>query len=242
MRPASVMASIVTLSPGAALADAGISPDGLSPAEAARRLAEHGPNRIERLRRTPWPLRLLGEFFQFFSIILWIAAALAFIAELSSPGEGMARIGYSLVAVILISGLFSYWQEYRNEQTLAALAGLLPQEVKVVRANELVAIAAEQVVVGDIIVIEGGDSAPADCRLIEATDLRVNDAAITGESMPKVRTAAACEETPLLHARNVVLAGSSIVSGVGHGLVFATGAKSEFGRIARLTQTSTAGI
>jgi calcium-translocating P-type ATPase len=215
---------------------------GLSPEEAERRFRDHGPNRIEQLKRTSWPLRLLGEFFQFFSIILWIAAALAFVAELESPGEGMARIGGAIVAVILISGLFSFWQEYRNEQTMAAIAKLLPQDVKVFRADRLRLVPAERIVVGDAVVLEAGDSAPADMRLIEAVDFRINDAAITGESLPKARVAEVDENVPPLLARNVVLAGSLIVSGTACGRVFATGADTEFGKIAHLTQTSSAGV
>ena len=99
------MASIVVLQISEALDSLGSTLHGLSPDEAEKRLQEYGPNRIERKRRTSWPLRLLGEFFQFFSIILWIAAALAFAAEISSPGEGMGRIGYAIVLVIIISGL-----------------------------------------------------------------------------------------------------------------------------------------
>jgi sodium/potassium-transporting ATPase subunit alpha len=236
------MASIVVLPTSEALASLGSTHHGLSPEEAERRLQEYGPNRIERLRRTSWPLRLLGEFFQFFSIILWIAAALAFAAEVSSPGEGMARIGYAIILVILISGLFSFWQEYRNEQTLAALTKLLPQQVKVLRADRFYSISAERLVVGDIVLLEAGDSAPADCRLINAVEFRINNAVITGESLPKVRVSEPSADSPLLHGRNVVLAGSSVVSGSGRGVVFATGANTEFGRIAHLTQTSTAGI
>ena len=215
---------------------------GLSPDEAERRIREFGPNRIEQLRRASWSLRLFGEFFQFFSIILWIAAALAFVAELASPGEGMARIGCAIVIIILVSGLFSFWQEYRNEQTMTALAKLLPQEVTVFRADRFFLISAERLVVGDIILLEAGDSAPADLRLIEAVDFRINDAAITGESLPKTRVSGPSEDVPLSQARNVVLAGSSVVSGTARGLVFATGADTEFGKIAHLTQTSTAGI
>ncbi|MDE2378312.1 cation-transporting P-type ATPase [Bradyrhizobium sp.] len=225
-----------------ALAGLGSTRHGLSPAEADRRFRQFGPNRIEQLKRASWPLRLLGEFFQFFSIILWVAAALAFVAEISSPGEGMARIGCAIIIVILVSGLFSFWQEHRNEQTMAALARLLPQEVKVVREGKVFLLPAECLVVGDIVLLEAGDSAPADLRLVEAVDFRINDAAITGESLPKTRVSEPSQDVPLPQARNVVLAGSSVISGHGRGLVFATGARTEFGKIAHLTQTSTAGV
>jgi len=109
------------LSVEAALASLGTTANGLDAGEASRRLREFGPNQIHRVARTPTLVRLLREFVQFFSVILWAAAALAFIAEWSAPGEGMGRIGVALVACILVSGLFSFWQEHRVERTLNAL-------------------------------------------------------------------------------------------------------------------------
>jgi sodium/potassium-transporting ATPase subunit alpha len=110
------MAAIASLSVAEALVSAGSTSVGLSTREAARRLQSYGLNRVEKVARKPWPMRLLQEFSQLFSIILWFAAALAFLAEVMSPGEGMARIGYALIVVILMSGLFSFWQDYRNER------------------------------------------------------------------------------------------------------------------------------
>ncbi len=167
---------------------------------------------------------------------------LAFLAEQASPGEGMARIGYAIVIVILISGTFSFWQEYRNERTLGALQNLLPQQTKVLRDGTFFQLELEQLVIGDIILPGAGDNVPADCRLIEAFDVRVNDATITGEPLPKIRNADPCEEVHPLRSRNILLAGTWLVSGEGKAVVFATGGETEFGRIARLTQTSAAGV
>src|SRR3990172_2386853 len=86
------------------------TPNGLSAVEAARRLAELGPNRFEKVAGTPAWQRLIREFFQFFSVILWIAAALSFFAELNDPDQGMAQIGIAIIIVILVNGLFSFWQ------------------------------------------------------------------------------------------------------------------------------------
>ena len=158
---------------------------GLSSLEAQRRLREFGLNRVEELVRQHPLLRLLSQFIQFFSLILWAAAALAFFAEWRDPGQGMARLGFAIVAVILISGLFSFWQERRAEQTLAAMRALLPTQVKVLRQNKVVLLAAEQLVPGDIVMIEQGDHVPADCRLIEAFGVRADNATITGESLPR---------------------------------------------------------
>src|SRR5579872_3641113 len=101
------MGAIATLSTADALSSVGSAPLGLTSREAERRFRAFGPNRFERVRRRPWLLQLLREFAQFFSVILWVAAALAFLAEWSSPGDGMARIGYAIVIVILVSGVFS---------------------------------------------------------------------------------------------------------------------------------------
>jgi sodium/potassium-transporting ATPase subunit alpha len=218
------------------------TPDGLPTGEAVRRLIEYGPNRVEEISRAPAWLRLLKEFFQLFSVILWVAAALAFFAEWSTPGQGMARIGYTLVGVILISGLFSFWQEYRAERTLNALQKLLPREVSLLRGGSLARWAVDQLVPGDVALLEQGDIVPADCRLIEAFGLRVNNATVTGEAMPQARVAEPTEADDLIRSSNILLAGTSIVSGQGKALVFATGAGTEFGKIAHLTQTSGAAV
>ena len=118
------------LSVDEALEGVGSCSQGLSSVEALYRLRTFGPNRIETVARRHPALRLLAEFAQFFSLILWVAAALAFTADWYVPGQGMAQVGYAVVAVIVVSGLFSFWQEHRIEQTLAALQKLLPQNAR----------------------------------------------------------------------------------------------------------------
>lgn len=214
------------------------TPSGLTQAEATRRLGEFGTNEVKSAeRRSPW-LRLGQELTSFFSLILWMAAVLAFIGEWNDPGQGMARIGYALVTVILVSGVFSFWQERRVEQTLAALRNLLPQRCFAWRdgaaSHELVG----HLVPGDVVQLEPGDKVPADCRLIEAYGVRVNNAAVTGESAPQARDAAAATCPGVLDSTNVVLAGTLLASGQAKALVFATGTRTEFGQIAHLTQTA----
>ncbi|HMA13078.1 MAG TPA: cation-transporting P-type ATPase, partial [Steroidobacteraceae bacterium] len=210
---------------------------GLTAAEARRRLAEFGPNHVEELARESLLLRFAREFTHFFAIILWLGAALAFFAEYSDPGQGMARLGIAIVGVILINGVFSFWQEYKAERAVAALRQLLPQQVMVSRDGEVVQMLASELVPGDLVLLEEGGFVPADCRLVEAFGLRVNTATITGESLPKARTADPHPEVSPLSARNIVLAGTSVVSGQARAVVYATGMRTEFGRIAHLTQT-----
>ena len=229
---------IHVLSVPEAIASVRSSPEGLSSAEADRRLREFGPNLVEEVARRPLWLRFLAEFVQLFPLILWAAAALAFVAERSTPGQGMAKIGYAIVVVILVSGVFSFWQEYRVERTLAALRRLLPQRVKALRDRKVVQVAAEHLVPGDVLLLEQGDNIPADCRLIEAFGVRVNNAAVTGESLPQPRESGSSEAGDLLRSRNVLLAGTSMVSGQAKAVVFSTGTHTEFGKIAHLVQTA----
>jgi sodium/potassium-transporting ATPase subunit alpha len=229
---------IANLSIAEALASLKTSDRGLDDDEARRRLAEFGRNRIEEVKGKPLWLRFLREFTHFFALILWVAAALAMFAEWKNSGEGMAQLAIAILAVILINGVFSFWQEYRAERAIAALRRLLPQQVKVLRGGQLQAMAAEPLVPGDIILLEEGDNVPADCRVIEASGLRVNLSTLTGESLAKARTAEGLADGATLEAKNVLLAGTSLVSGQCRAVVFATGMHTEFGKIAHLTQTA----
>ncbi|OHC61998.1 MAG: ATPase [Rhodocyclales bacterium RIFCSPLOWO2_02_FULL_63_24] len=226
------------LSAEQALASLNTTAAGLAAPEAARRLAEFGPNRVEEVDREHLLLGFAREFTHFFAIILWIGAALAFLADHFDPGQGMGRLGVAIVGVILVNGIFSFWQEYKAEQAVAALRRLLPQKVQVLRGGEVVELFATDLVPGDIVLLEEGTLVPADCRLIEASGLRVNTATVTGESLPKARTTEPSSEDAPIYARNVVLAGTAVVSGQARAVVYATGMRTEFGRIAHLTQTA----
>lgn len=224
------------LSPEEALASLHAGPGGLDAAEAARRLREYGQNRVEPPPLEPLWLKFLKGFTHFFALILWLAVLLAFIAEWRAPGEGMATLGWAILGVILVNGVFSFWQEYRAERALAALLSLLPRRVTVVRGGVAGQIEALALVPGDIVLLREGDDVPADCRLIEAYGVRVNIATVTGESRPKARDAGICGEEDMLHARNVLLAGTAVVAGECRAVVFATGMHTEFGKIAHLAQ------
>ncbi|TAN56352.1 MAG: cation-transporting P-type ATPase [Betaproteobacteria bacterium] len=211
---------------------------GLSAAEAQRRLAEYGANRLETAERTPLALRFARQFTHFFALILWIAAGLALVAEWQAPGQGMAALGFAVVGVIAVNGAFSFWQEYRAERAIAALQRLLPRQVSALRDGGAVRLPIEALVPGDVILVEEGDDVAADCRVIEAWGLRANLATVTGEALAQARIAAAVDEDSPLRARNVLLAGTAVVSGEGRAVVYATGMRTEFGRIARLAQAA----
>ncbi|WP_020562819.1 cation-translocating P-type ATPase [Methylosarcina fibrata] len=212
--------------------------DGLSPHEAVRRLDEYGPNRLEEARGQPLWLEFIKEFTHFFALILWLAAALAFFAESQQPGGNMSTLGYAILGVIVVNGLFSFWQQYRAERAIAALQKLLPHYVKAVRNGSIGLITAADLAPGDVICLQEGDNVPADCRLLDAFSLRVNNATVTGESLPQARDASPSAEEDLIHSRNILLAGTTVVAGEGRAVVFATGLHTEFGKIAHLTQTA----
>ncbi|TXT27808.1 MAG: sodium/potassium-transporting ATPase subunit alpha [Rhodocyclaceae bacterium] len=231
---------IARQTPAEALVALDSAPGGLSAREAARRLEEFGPNRVEAAARMPWWLSLLGEFTHFFALILWFAAILAFVAAYLQPGEGMFELGLAILGVILVNGGFSFWQTYRAEQALAALEKLLPQSVKVRRHGQEIDIPADQLVPGDILLLIEGAKVPADCRLVESWGLRVNLSTLTGETYPKARSEAAETAAAFdpLAAHCLLLAGTLVVSGEGRAVVYATGMRTEFGHIAHLTQST----
>lgn len=117
-------------------------------------------------------------------------------------------------------------------------SGIEPQQVTLLRGGAVVRLPADRLVPGDLLLVEQGDIIPADCRLTEAFTLRVSNATVTGEPMPQARDAGSAEEEDLLRSRYVLLAGTSVVSGQGKAVVFATGPHTEFGKIAHLAQTA----
>jgi sodium/potassium-transporting ATPase subunit alpha len=139
------------------------------------------------------------------------------------------------VGVILINAFFSFWQSLRTERALEALEKLLPQSINVLRSKIWALRSAEEIVPGDVIEIREGERIGADVRLIESYKLRVDTSHLTGESIPAFRHAQAdaCEQT--LVARNLLLTGMKVVAGRAKGIVFATGERTEFGKIAKLT-------
>lgn len=231
-RPAAFYASN---SSEAVLAALKSQPGGLASTEIRARLVQYGPNALSESIRRPWYLQLAANFVHLFALLLWVGAFLAWLA-------GMPQLCWAIVVVILINGVFSYWQEYQAERAAEALQALLPRQVTVKRENKEQLIAATEVVPGDILLLTEGVAIPADARLLVAARLRIDTSTLTGESKPVSRTADDAQiELPVSTASlpNLVFAGTSVVSGRGEAAVFATGANTEFGRIAQITQDQT---
>ncbi len=208
------------------------SPSGLLPDEAKKRQEIFGLNKIEEVKKTPLFLLFLSNFVHFFALLLWAAAVLSFVVK-------VYELGWAILAVIFINGIFSFFQEYKAEKATEALKKLLPFKVRVMRKEEL-EVEAEELVPGDIIFLGEGDKVPADIRLLEAYNVQVDNSTLTGESRPVRRQSEPFVFTPglsLPDCPNLVFAGTSIVQGQAKGVVFATGKNTEFGKIASLTQT-----
>jgi magnesium-transporting ATPase (P-type) len=218
-----------------ALARFASSSSGLSSAQARDRLGQYGPNRLPELHRRSPLYRFLAQFRDFFAILLEVAGAITLLAYLIQGDSTNLKVAVAVFAVVLLNAVIGFVQEYRAERTAEALRRLLPARAHVLRDGAPAEVAAEELVPGDVVLFAEGDAVSADCRLLKAFDLATSDAALTGESDPVRRQAErVLEEVPRIQARNLVFAGTSIASGTGRGLVFATGSETEFGRIYRL--------
>ena len=209
---------------------------GLASAEAGRRLAKHGANELtEGRRRSPW-LMLAGQFTDFMIVVLLAAAVVAGIV--GEPQDSIA-----IVVIVVLNAVIGFLQEYRAEKTMAALRRLGAPHARVLRGGQVADIAARDLVPGDVVLLEAGNIVPADLRLVEAARLKVQEAALTGESVPvdKQVKVLATGDASLGDRTNMAYKGTVVTYGRGRGIVAATGMATELGRIATLLQSATEG-
>lgn len=200
--------------------------DGLSASEAASRLAEHGPNVIEEHEEVAWFRTLLAQFMSPLIYILLIAASISFTV-------GHAADGTVILIVVFINASIGFIQEFRAERAMAELAKLAAPKAVVRRSGRDEEIPSAEVVPGDILVLTAGNRVPADARLLSVASLEADESALTGESAPVSKsTELLAVDTPLPDRRNMVYAGTVITRGRGEAVTCATGADTQFGRIA----------
>lgn len=198
---------------------------GLDAAETAVRLKSQGPNRLPQGKKQGPLMRLLA---QFNNILIYVLLAAGFVKLMLSLWLDASII----FAVVILNGLLGFLQEGRAERALDSIRNMLSAEARVVRAGETRVIPAEDLVPGDVVLLESGDRIPADMRLLDAKNLRTEEAALTGESVPaeKVTTPVAAKAT-VGDRENMAFSGTMVVSGRGTGIVVATGGETELGRI-----------
>ena len=201
---------------------------GLSSAEIAERFKKSGGNHIIESKISPLKI-FLRQFKSSFIYLLLTAMVLAFFL-------GEFTDGWMIAIFLLINTSLGFYQEYRSEKTVELLKKYIKTRVKVRRDGNISIIPAENLVPGDVVIIEAGDGVPADIRIIENLNLCVNEETLTGESAPvqKNNVSLSKENVGLYEAINICFAGTTVVSGYGEGIVFATGKQSVIGDIARL--------
>ncbi|WP_330180557.1 cation-transporting P-type ATPase [Nocardia sp. NBC_01503] len=203
--------------------------DGLDTRDAARRLEVYGPNELRRVARPHWPADLLAQLIHPLALLLWAAAAL-------SAVTGSTVLALSVVAVIALNALFAVAQERQAERAVEALAAYLPDQATVLRDGRRTEVNGGALVPGDVLLLAEGDRVPADACLLSGS-VEVDPSALTGESNPVLRAAGAADPTlSLLQATDLVFTGTTVVGGEATALVFATGMRTEIGRIAALSQ------
>jgi P-type Ca2+ transporter type 2C len=206
---------------------------GLTGAEAQRRLATSGANELEdEPRRPPWQ-RLLAQFANAMIIVLLVAAAITVVV-------GEWRDAAVIAAILVLNAAIGFVQESRAEEAMAALKSMTAPTARVIRDGDPTAVAARELVPGDLILLEAGDVVPADARLLACPGLRVDEAALTGESMPVDKTAAPLTtdvDRALSNQTNMVFKGSAVVHGRARAVVVATGMETALGGIAGLLRS-----
>jgi len=205
---------------------------GLSEEEAKHRLEEIGPNELREIKKIT-PLEIfLRQFKSFLVIILLIATAIsAFLGEFNDA--------LVIAIIVLLNAVLGFAQEYRAERSMEALKRLTAPKARVIRDGVDVEILAKELVPGDVILFKTGDKVPADSRLIEAMNLQVNEAPLTGESLPVEKTIDTMEEgIPTAEKKNMVFMATDVTYGRGKAVVVATGMNTEVGKIAEKIQTA----
>lgn len=218
------------------------SEQGLSSAEAADRLAKNGKNKLAEGKKDSLLKRFLSQLADPMIIILIVAAVISAVtATFGGEGEGYADV-IIIMVVVIINAVLGVYQESKAEKAIEALQEIAAATSKVIRDGKLIDVRSEELVIGDVVVLEAGDSVPADCRIIKNASLKIEEAALTGESVPVNKTTEiidteGSDDVPLGDRKNMCYMGSNVVYGHGQAVVVATGMDTEMGKIAdALTQ------
>ena len=232
------------LSVDEALSELGSTKAGLEESEAKERLGKFGANKLEEKKKDSLFVQFMGKLADPMMIILIIAAFLSVIASKASTGEAEWTDAVIILIVVLINAILGVVQESKAEKAIEALQNMSKAKSKVRRSGKILTVDSEEIVPGDIVLLEAGDNVPADGRLIEAVSLRAEEAALTGESVPSEKDTGILEggEVPLGDRKNMVYMGSSIVYGRGEAVITQTGMKSEMGKIASALSEATEGL
>ncbi len=215
---------------------------GLTAAEAQKRLASVGPNKLDEEEKTPLWKRFFEQMADPMVIMLLVAAAISVITGFIQ-GEPEWADAAIILSVVILNSVLGVVQEAKSEQALEALQEMSAAQSKVIRDGKMSHMASSELVPGDVVLLEAGDSVPADCRVLESASMKIEEAALTGESVPVEKHANTIElgegmdDVPLGDRKNMCYMGSTVVYGRGRAVVVGTGMNTEMGKIATaLTQ------
>ncbi|MGE5246065.1 MAG: cation-translocating P-type ATPase [Betaproteobacteria bacterium] len=208
---------------------------GLTDEEARARLGRHGPNELAAEKPIPAWRRFLAQFEDVLVVLLLVATAISAVLWVLERRAALPYEAMAILAVVVLNATMGYVQESRAEAAVAALRAMSAADATVIRGGERRSVAAAAIVPGDVVLIEEGDTIPADARLVELAALQTAEAALTGESLPVTKdTAPIAGDVPLGDRENMVFSGTSATYGHGRAIVTATGMRTEIGRIAGL--------
>ncbi|MHB8392606.1 MAG: cation-translocating P-type ATPase, partial [Acidobacteriaceae bacterium] len=208
---------------------------GLSSQEARNRLAQYGPNSLRSPAKRRAILRFLRQFRNVQVYLLLAAVVVSLLVWSLEHAETLPYEALAIFAILLLNAVFGFLQEERADRALAALRSMTPAEASVVRDGQVQRIEASQMVPGDLLIVREGDRIAADARLLEVTAFHTQEAALTGESLPVLKTTAALpHDTAPSDRHNMIFSGTIAISGHARALVTSTGTHTEFGKIAAL--------
>ncbi|PRD37685.1 UNVERIFIED_CONTAM: Atpalpha [Trichonephila clavipes] len=212
---------------------------GLTTNKAKEVFARDGPNALTPPKKTPEWVKFCKNLFGGFALLLWIGAVLCFIAYSiqastfeEAPDDNL-YLGIVLSVVVIVTGVFSYYQEAKSSKIMESFKNMVPQYAIVLRDGQKLTMPAEEVVVGDIVEVKGGDRIPADMRIISSQSCKVDNSSLTGESEPQTRSPEHTNDNPL-ETRNLAFFSTNCVEGTAKGIVVNTGDRTVMGRIANL--------
>ena len=215
------------------------SPEGLTEAEAAKRLEANGKNKLEEGKKKSAFQRFIDQLKDPMIIILLVAAVISAVTEMIEAGKFVTPTDSIIIlAVVLINAILGVIQESKAEKAVEALQKMSAAMTKVMRDGKVVSVKSEDLVVGDVILLDAGDAIPADCRIFECASMKIEEAALTGESVPVTKLVNAlmgkkeADEVALGDRKNMAYMGSTLVYGRGKAVVVATGMDTEMGKIA----------
>merc|ERR1711953_1570187 len=212
---------------------------GLSDQQAAKGLAEHGRNELTPPPTTPEWVKFCQCLFSGFAMLLWLGAFLCFLAysiqasAYEEPPDDNLYLGVVLSAVVVVTGIFSYYQESKSSKIMEGFKNLVPQYALAIRDGEKVNLKAEELTIGDIIEVKFGDRVPADMRVIECRNFKVDNSSLTGESEPQARSPEFTHDNPL-ETKNLAFFSTNAVEGTAKGMCVNIGDNTVMGRIAGL--------